>query len=112
MRSIWCRRACCVLSVCAGTGLSLVYSPAVDGMSGVPGEDGLVLDELGRERLTEGRQLLAALLGEHDRMQQNIRKGPLPGDIDREALEGDDGGEPAAHFSSCVIRQVHCWLFA
>src|SRR5258707_982193 len=44
MRSIWCRRACCVLSVCAGPGLSLVYSPAVDGMSGVPGEDGLVVD--------------------------------------------------------------------
>jgi len=81
-------------------------------MSGVPGEDGLVLDELGRERLTEGRQLLAALLGEHDRMQQNIRKGPLPGDIDREALEVYDEWEPADHFSSFSIEQLRCLLFA
>jgi uncharacterized protein DUF4132 len=88
-----------VLSVCAGPGLSLVYSPAVDGMSGVPREDGLVLDELGRQRLAEGRQHLAALLSEHDRMRRDIRKGPLPGDIEREALEAYDEWEPADHFS-------------
>jgi hypothetical protein len=50
-------------------------------MSGVPGEDGLMLDELGRERLAEGRQHLVALLSEHDRMRQDIRKGSLPDDV-------------------------------
>jgi hypothetical protein len=47
-------------------------------MPATPGEPGLVLDELGRERLAEGRQLLAAIMSEHDRLRQNIRTGPLP----------------------------------
>jgi hypothetical protein len=81
-------------------------------MSEVPGEDGLVLDELGRERLAEGRQHLAALLSEHDRMRRDIRKGPLPGDIEREALEAYDEWEPADHFSSFSIEQLRCLLFA
>ena len=55
----------------------------------------MVLDELARERLAEGRQLLTAMLSEHDRLRQDVRKGPRPGDIDREALRAHDEWDPA-----------------
>jgi hypothetical protein len=73
---------------------------------------GLALDQLGRERLTNGRQLLAAIMSEHDRLQQNIRKGPLPWDIDRDALLAYDEWDPTEGFSAFSTEQLRCLLFA
>lgn len=47
---------------------------------------GLVLDELARERLAEGRQLLAVIMSEHGRLQQAVRD---------EVRRGRHGDEPA-----------------
>ena len=89
------------------------YSPAVDGMSGAAGEDGLMLDELSRERLAEGHQLLAAMLGEHDSMRQGIRKGPFPlGEVDPIALRAYEKWDPADQFSCLTVEQLRCLLFA
>ena len=71
-----------------------------------------MLDELGRERLAEGRQILAALLGEHDRMRQNIRTGPGRWDIGRDALRAYEEWDPADRFSSLTVEQMRCLLFA
>jgi hypothetical protein len=38
-------------------------------MAGAPRERGLVADERARERLAEGRRLLAAILSEHETLR-------------------------------------------
>jgi hypothetical protein len=81
-------------------------------MSGVPGEPGLVLDELARERLAEGRQLLAAIMSEHDRLQQAAIEERRREDTGRPALRAFEEWNPADRFSSFSVEQLRCLLFA
>ena len=67
---------------------------------------------MSRDRLAEGRQLLAAIMSEHDRLRQDIRKGPLPWDIDRRAQQAYDEWDPADRFPSFSTEQLRCLLFA
>jgi len=81
-------------------------------MAGAPGERGLVVGERARERLAEGRQLLAAILSEHEMLRPGAWAGSPPDDKYREALRRYEAWNPADQLARLGVEQLRCLLFA
>jgi len=85
-------------------------------MPGAAGGPCLVLDELSRERLAEGRQLLAEIVSEHGRLQQDGgaevlgRREGL--EVSGAALRAYQEWDPAGGFSPLGAEQQRCLMFA
>jgi hypothetical protein len=81
-------------------------------MAGAPDERGLVVDERARERLAEGRQLLAAILSEHEMLRPGAWAGSPPDVKYRAALRRYEEWNPADQLSCLAVEQLRCLLLA
>jgi hypothetical protein len=79
-------------------------------MAAVPGERVLVADE--RAPLAEGRQVLTAILREHELLRPDSRKGSPPGASYWQALRRYEEWNPADQLACLGAEQLRSLLFA